>query len=115
MEDKDLSIHATLVSVFLRVQVNTIFMFLRQIQLILSIRLGQDQHLTTISKVILNFIDECQTYATCAMIIVNYVQTNKRQIVLNVHVIIICSINNLVDVKNNVLWGLLNQAGEDNM
>ena len=58
MEDKGLNIHAILVSVFLRVQVNTIFMFLREIQLILSIQLGQDQHLITINKEILNFIEE---------------------------------------------------------
>ena len=49
------------------------------------------------------------------MTTVNHVQTKMKQIVLNVPAITICSINNLIGVNYNALWGVLDQVGGDNL
>ena len=49
------------------------------------------------------------------MTTVNHVQTKMKQIVLNVPALTICSINNLIDVNYNALWGVLDQVGGDNL
>ena len=115
MEDQDLNILVILEDVFQAAQQNITLLWLKEVQQIASIQVGQEEQLGQVKLDQLITTEEWQTSVIFAMITVKNAGIDTIQTATNVLAITICGDSKITDVKSNVPWELLDQdlLGED--